>query len=145
MEFLKVEEEDLTTILDIENKSFIHPYKMKDLIYELKENPVSYFYKCVDESVIKGFIIFWITFDSATICQVATKEEYRKQGVADYLVKESEKILKKENVEFYTLEVRASNLKAQNLYLKNGFSKITTKERYYDNGEDAIYMVKGEI
>ena len=42
-----------------------------------------------------------------------------------------------------TLEVRVSNYKAINFYKKHGFSTILTKEKYYENGEDAYYMMKG--
>ena len=40
-----------------------------------------------------------------------------------------------------TLEVRVSNLVAQQLYLKYGFRASGTRPRYYtDNGEDALIM-----
>jgi len=40
-----------------------------------------------------------------------------------------------------TLEVRVSNITAQNLYLKYGFQKTGLRKGYYlDNREDAIIM-----
>jgi ribosomal-protein-alanine N-acetyltransferase len=40
-----------------------------------------------------------------------------------------------------TLEVRVSNIAAQQLYLKYGFQPVGTRKRYYtDNGEDALIM-----
>lgn len=40
-----------------------------------------------------------------------------------------------------TLEVRASNMVAQNLYGKYGFLSYGKRPKYYsDNGEDAIIM-----
>ena len=45
-------------------------------------------------------------------------------------------------VETVTLEVRESNLKAINLYTKNGYERVIVKPKYYSNGEDALYMVK---
>ncbi|OGO06584.1 MAG: hypothetical protein A2Y73_04695 [Chloroflexi bacterium RBG_13_56_8] len=40
-----------------------------------------------------------------------------------------------------TLEVRAGNFTAQNLYLKYGFSFVGTRKGYYsDNREDALLM-----
>lgn len=146
MKIVRATLDDLQSIIKIENESFNHPFKEKDLVYEISENPFATYLLAKDElNNVIGFIDFWITFDSATINQIAVALDARRQGVATKLIEESEIILKKENVEFFTLEVRKSNQKAINLYEKCGFSKITIKEKYYENGEDAIYMAKGEI
>jgi len=43
---------------------------------------------------------------------------------------------------YATLEVRVSNLRAQNLYKALGFVSVGKRKRYYeDNGEDAFLMV----
>ncbi|HKL73012.1 MAG TPA: ribosomal protein S18-alanine N-acetyltransferase [Candidatus Onthovivens sp.] len=122
------------------------PLSLKDIQYELKENPVSkilgYF---DDDQQLVGFIDFWITFDSSTIYYLAVHPSFRKGGIATKLFREVFKILKEENVFFLTLEVRVSNLAAIKLYEKVGFEKVTIKENYYEFKEDAIYMVKGVV
>ena len=40
-----------------------------------------------------------------------------------------------------TLEVSIKNTEAYNLYLKNGFIEVATREKYY-NGVDALLMLK---
>lgn len=145
MEFKVATTDDLKAIKGIEDESFHKPFTLEELIYEIKENPFSKYILCLIDGKIVGFINFWITFDSATINQIATKKEYRNKGIATNLLEYAETLLKKENVEFFTLEVRESNVAAINLYLKFGFIKISVKKGYYDDGEDAIYMVKGEI
>lgn len=125
---------------------FVKPYTKQQVKYEIVENPTSNILLAVSDEnpkLIYGFIDFWITFDSATICQIAVKKEYQNQGVASMLLNESYMILKANDVLFYTLEVREHNTNAINLYLKHGFTKVTTKEQYYANGENAIYMLKG--
>lgn len=145
MEFKVATTDDLKVIKEIEDESFHKPFTLEELTYEIKENPFSKYILCLIDGKIIGFINFWITFDSATINQIATKKEYRNKGIATNLLEYAETLLKKENVEFFTLEVRESNVAAINLYLKFGFIKISVKKGYYDDGEDAIYMVKGEI
>ena len=50
-------------------------------------------------------------------------------------------LCKKNNVIDINLEVRASNIKAQNLYKKFGFIEEGIRKKYYeDNKEDAILM-----
>lgn len=136
---------DLKEISEIENESFENPFNETQLIYEIKENPFSKYLLALDDDKIVGFINFWITFDSATINQIAVKKEARNSGIGTKLIIESEKILKENSVEFYTLEVRKSNEPAINLYKKCGFCVVSTKNSYYEDGEDALYMVKGEI
>ena len=136
--------DDIDEICSMETL-FVKPYTKEQVRYEIVENPTSNILLAVDDDLklVYGFIDFWITFDSATICQIAVKKEYQNQGVASMLLNESYKILKANDVIFYTLEVREHNTNAINLYLKHGFTKVTIKEQYYENGENAIYMLKG--
>ena len=141
---------DIDSIERIENESFSNPFKRADLLYEISENPVSEnpvskFYVLESEDRVVGYIDFWITFTSATIDKIAIEKKSRNKGFAGKLLEFSLSILKENDVEFYTLEVRKSNVAAINLYKKFGFNEVTIKKNYYDDGEDAIYMVKGLI
>ena len=141
----KATKEDLKAIKEIEDESFLNPFKENDLLYEIEENPVSEFDVLVVDDEIVAYLDYWITFDSATIDKIAVKKNKRNQGFAGFLLKNAIENLKKQNVEFFTLEVRKSNLPTRNMYEKYGFQKVTIKEKYYEDGEDAIYMVKGLI
>ena len=44
-------------------------------------------------------------------------------------------------IQTLTLEVRVGNIPAINFYKKYGFEIEVTKPHYYDNGEDAYYMI----
>lgn len=145
MEFKIASVDDIEFIKLIEDESFKNPFSKEQIKYEIEENPFSKYILCLIDNKIVGFINFWITFNSATINQIAVSKLYRNKGIATKLIEYAENLLKKEEVEFFTLEVRKSNEAAINLYLKNGFMKVSEKKQYYDNGEDAIYMVKGEI
>lgn len=129
---LKIEEDDDKEKLSLEN-----------LNYEVNENPVSNIivYK-IDDSIV-GYLDYWITFDSSTIFKIIVKKEYRNKSIASKLLEYSINHLKKENVLYLTLEVRKSNLSAINLYHKFNFEDVVIKEKYYKDGEDAIYMVRG--
>ncbi len=143
MEIVKVIEKDLPSILEIENECFKHPYQAKDFLYELNENPFSNFYCLKKDGKIVSYIIYWITFDSATICKIATKKSKRKLGFAGFLLENALNSLKKQDVLFVTLEVRVSNINAIELYKKYGFNKVNIKEKYYEDKEDALYMMRG--
>ena len=132
--------EDMKALLELE-ECFAAPWKENNLTYELKENPVNTFLVLTLDNVVIGFIDYWITFDSATITQIAINENYRHKGLARMLLKEMYDDCYAKKVRNITLEVRVSNTNAIKLYGKFGFKTILTKERYYDNGEDALYMI----
>lgn len=137
---------DLEAIKEIEDESFINPFTKEDLLYEISQNPVSNFLVLEKDGLVVGFIDYWVTFDSATIDQIAVKKSERNQGFAKILLEKSINDLKElGEVSFLTLEVRTSNEPAINLYKSFGFQKVTIKEKYYDDGEDAVYMVKGLV
>ena len=138
---------DLDQVMKIEKECFIHPYDLKQMLYEMNENPVSYLYSALIDNKVVGFIDFYITFNSASICQIAVSKEYRRKGVGNMLIGQMIKDCKskEEPVEFLTLEVRKSNETAQKFYKKHKFEEITTKKSYYDDGEDALYLVRSII
>ena len=137
---------DLEAIKEIEDESFINPFTKEDLLYEISQNPVSNFLVLEKDDLVVGFLDYWVTFDSATIDQIAIKKSERNQGFAKILLGKSINDLKElGEVSFFTLEVRKSNEPAINLYKSFGFQKVTIKEKYYDDGEDAIYMIKGLV
>ena len=146
MNIRKAKISDLEAIKEIEDESFINPFTKEDLLYEISQNPVSNFFVLEKDGLVVGFIDYWVTFDSATIDQIAVKKSERNQGFAKILLEKSINNLKElGEVSFFTLEVRASNEPAINLYKSFGFQKVTIKEKYYDDGEDAIYMIKGLV
>jgi len=137
--------EDFYAVQAIENECFKEPYTTEDLIYEFEKNPVNKIIVAVDENKIIGFIDFLITFNSATIMQVAVTKAYRGNGIAMQLLKEMEQSFPKnidDIVETITLEVRESNEPAKNLYIKDGYEVVVIKNHYYKDGENAIYMLK---
>lgn len=145
MEIRKVQEKDFLDLLKLEKDCFSCPYNEQQMNYEIYENPCSIIYVVVEEDKVVGYIDFWVTFNSATIARICVDKLYRNRGFAGDLLLKSEEILKQKQVEFYTLEVRRSNEAAIAFYKKHGFALITIKRRYYENGEDALYMMKGEI
>ena len=88
-----------------------------------------------------GMIVIWFIIDEVHIATIAVHPDYRRKGVARSLV--SQAFLQAEELGFdrMTLEVRASNIGAQELYKQFGFRSSGLRRRYYkDNQEDAIIM-----
>ena len=138
-----MEESDLDLVMYLENASFISPWGLKEMLYELNENPVSSLWViCSSMTGVVGFIDYWITFDSATIAQICVNPLYRRRGLGIELLNEAYKDCKAQKVRNITLEVREKNISAIKLYEKFGFKKVLVKTNYYTNGDNAIYMIK---
>ena len=99
-----------------------------------------YIAKCNGENV--GFITATHVQDFADIESVFINPSYRKSGIAKKLLLELEKELKSKGVESVLLEVRLSNTPAISLYKGCDFKEISTRKKYYADGEDALVLKK---
>jgi ribosomal-protein-alanine N-acetyltransferase len=69
------------------------------------------------------------------------EKEYRRKNIATKLLESMWKILEKKDIHSITLEVNCNNAAAIKFYEKNGFEKVSVREKYYGN-EDAFLMIK---
>lgn len=140
--------EDLPSVMEIEHLCFINPWNEEQFVYEIEENVYSNPWVVElsntnsDNVAIVGFCVYWQTFDSATICQIAVHPEIQRRQLGSAMMDEIINDCYAKRVQTLTLEVRKSNTKAINFYLKHGFEQVTVKEKYYTDGEDAIYMTR---
>jgi ribosomal-protein-alanine N-acetyltransferase len=94
-----------------------------------------------DRQYIIGFAGFWVMADEAHVVNIAVPETYRCQGIGELLLISTIDLAIELNARITTLEVRASNTAALNLYHKYGFTQVGLRRDYYiDNKEDAILM-----
>ena len=90
---------------------------------------------------IVGFAGIWVLADEAHITNLAVRKRYRRRGIGELLLISIIDLAKELKASIMTLEVRASNLPAQNLYRKYGFTQVGIRRGYYlDNREDGILM-----
>ena len=95
-------------------------------------------YIYVDNSKVKGVIVFNLIYDRIEIEYIIVEEQYRNKGIATSLLDYISKINDIKNI---TLEVRKSNLSAIKLYEKNGFEIVAERKNYYKE-EDGLLMIK---
>jgi len=134
---------DVDSLASIAKQSFKSGFTKQAFVNEFKENPFCKILILENEEEIIGYLDYWITFDSSTIAEIAILDKYRKLGYASMLMDYMVDDLKKNEVLSSTLEVRKSNVAAINLYKKYDYKEVKVKTAYYEDGEDAIYMVKG--
>ena len=141
----RMEEEDLRSVCAIEKLSFPSPWQETIFLGEIHNIPISYPYVMVhknDQSVI-GYVIYWKIREEVHINNIAVHPDFRRKGIARYVLREILDKVKKEGVRFVTLEVRPSNKAALSLYRKLGFQAFGVRENYYlKPREDALILGK---
>lgn len=90
---------------------------------------------------IVGYAGIWVMTDEAHVTTIASHPDVRGRGVGELLLVALVHRSIEVGARWMTLEVRASNSVAQNLYRKYTFKEMGVRRRYYsDNGEDALVM-----
>ncbi len=98
------------------------------------------------EDFIVGFAGCWIMADETHITEIAVRGPYRRQGIAQLMMINLIEMGIEQKANLATLEVRATNTGAQQLYEKMGFEKVGVRKAYYtDNHEDALIMTNSNI
>ena len=90
---------------------------------------------------ITGFAGIWMLAGEGHITNIAVRGEYRGRRLGELLLLATIDLGQSLDAMFMTLEVRASNIVAQALYNKYGFTEMGVRKGYYlDNHENAIIM-----
>ncbi len=136
---------DLNHIIKIEKEAFSNPWNVKFFREELNYNTFALYLTAKVNKEVVGYTGCWFKdrVKEIHIVNLAIKKEFRRKNIATYLINEIINMAKTINFNKITLEVRASNEKAINLYEKLDFKKTNIVPNYYlDNKEDAILMIK---
>jgi ribosomal-protein-alanine N-acetyltransferase len=95
---------------------------------------------------IVGFSGFWMMMKEAHIIAIGVRNGYRRLGIGEGLLIATIELAQVVNANIVTLEVRASNEVAQELYKKYGFQVAGKRLKYYSSdGEDAMIMSTDNI
>ncbi len=90
----------------------------------------------------KGFILCRTVLDETEILTLCVLPDYRRQGVASFLLAEA--FRRAVGTRFF-LEVNENNRAALALYSKMGFEVVGKRKKYYNNKDDAFIMRKDNV
>jgi len=156
---------DVPIVAAIERLSFPTPWPTSSFLYELSNRTRS-FYRVLlkaegrgtasregrwrrwlrgvidrpEESRVIGYVGFRLQSAEAHISTVAVHPDWRGNGLGELLLLTAIEQALELGSSAVSLEVRASNRAAQNLYRKYGFRFTSVHRGYYRDGEDAWLM-----
>lgn len=132
--------EDLDVIVELEKILFSPPWSLESFEYEL-EQPYSESYVVVCGDRIVAYFMMWSLFDEMHILNIAVILEYRRKGIARWLLETFIEKSQQNQIRIIHLEVRESNVGAIRLYEKIGFKIVGRRRNYYSEpSEDALLM-----
>ena len=129
---------DFKAICDIEYDNFTkEDFAMSkaSIRYHLKHNIV---YVITDNENIVGYALYLKRKYYFRLYSIAILKKYHGKGLGEKLLKDSISIINKS----ISLEVKETNQKAINLYIKNGFKIIKKLINYYPGEKDGLKMVR---
>ena len=146
--FAKKEHIDL--ISEFEQSNFYNEAYSFDMLSEmLKDNYLlknnDNIFEISNEDELIGYIIFHVSEDFTDIYKIFIRDSDKRKGYATMLLEKVIDISKRYNSKKLMVEVRSNNEVAINFYLKNEFTKISTRDNYYKNPTDDALILERRL
>ena len=133
--------EDIPAVVQLDHVSFSLPWPERSFRFEVTDKPASRCWVAEIDRRIAGMVVAWLFVNEVHIATIATHPDFRRLGIGGRLLSHTLLQALEEGARSSFLEVRESNLAAQELYRKFGYEETGRRRRYYrDNDEDAILM-----
>ena len=126
----------------LERECFADPWSQQSIASEL-HNPLSLWLVAQEGQTLLGYVGSQTCQDETDMMNIAVSPASRRQGVARALIEALVSALRERSSKQLTLEVRASNGPARQLYESLGFLQVGLRKNYYRNPkEDALILRK---
>ncbi len=139
-----IELRDVKGVHEIETLCFATPWSEESIRHDVEENVVARWLVLDDGAGrVIAYAGMWLVLDEAHVCNIAVHPDFRGRGYGRQVLTALIDLAQANSMHLMELEVRRSNLVAQNLYHACGFIDVGYRKRYYeDNGEDALLMFR---
>lgn len=90
---------------------------------------------------ILAYACWWTVVDEVQLVNIGVRKSARRQRIAEALVREGMETAERNGMAYLYLEVRVSNLPAQALYRKFGFTVASLRKGVYDLPKEDGYIM----
>lgn len=132
----------LDLLMAVETSAYTHPWTRGNFIDAMAAG-----YQCqllMAQDELLGYFIAMRGVDEAHLLNITVTPRHQRQGWAHLLLDALALWARAQGAQWLWLEVRASNLRAQQIYHRHGYRRVGERKHYYpaENGqrEDAIVM-----
>ena len=136
----RMQEADLPRVVDIERECFGERWTLASFQNELANSASTYFVAIEGEQIV-GYAGYWLILEEAHVTTIGVDPAFQRRGLGELLMLDLIEHAAQHGARWVTLEVRLSNIGAQKMYEKFGFTSLGRRKGYYqDNREDALIM-----
>lgn len=140
LNILPLQQEHVPYMQPLEKACFGSQWTATDFQREL-DNPSCHYFVSQFNNQLIGYLGYWQILEEAHITAIAVHPDFQKRHAAQQMMCKMLQDCLKRNINWITLEVKESNIKAQNLYHKFGFSVLGRRKNYYQaDKQDALIM-----
>lgn len=134
--------EHLDAVLAVEQSAYSHPWSRRNFLDTLAAGHNALCLLGGDELI--GYFVAMPGFEEVHLLNITVAPACQRQGWALVLLDALVLWSRAQRAEWLWLEVRASNIRAQQVYLRRGFVRVGQRKAYYPAGhglrEDAVVM-----
>ena len=105
-------------------------------------NKFARFYVATFNDLVIGYLSCWMVEDTVDIINVVIDKNYQHFGYGQALFSKMEEEAKLSGCTNVMLEVKETNDRAINFYLKQGYEVISMRKNYYQDHTNALIMKK---
>lgn len=139
--FEPMTEARLDEVVAIERRAYGHPWTRGNFADSLKSGYQAQLLCAGD--VLLGYFVAMQGVDEVHLLNITVAPEYQGQGWGRVMLDALALWSRAQGAQWLWLEVRTSNMRAQQVYLRYGYRRVGERKNYYpaDHGrEDAIVM-----
>lgn len=137
---------DIPAVTRIERTSFTTVWPSDAFYNELSTNKLAHYFVGRFDDRVVAYGGIWVILEDSHVTTLAVDPEYRGRRFGEVLLLRLIDEAIERGAAWITLEVRESNIVAQRLYRKYGFTTVTMRSGYYsDDNESALIMWAGSL
>ena len=141
IELLPMRRRHLKSVIAIEERIFPSPWSLGLYLSELSQPSTRAYYVARLGPDVVGYAGMMMVVGEAHVTNVGVAPEWQRHGIGRRLLLQLAKEARQRSAQHLTLEVRVSNVGAQDLYHEFGFVPAGIRKNYYaEVNEDAIVM-----
>jgi ribosomal-protein-alanine N-acetyltransferase len=142
-----MEIKDVPQVMEIEEEAQEYPWTDRIFIDCLKLGYQGYLIREINTNKVVCFSFFSFAADECHLLNIATAREFQRRGLAKELLKYCLDFYKQKQIKYCYLEVRESNIIAQQMYGEFGFKISGIRKDYYQavDGRESAFVMSLEV
>lgn len=142
LRFAPLTVERLDAVLAVEQRAYSHPWSRRNFLDTLQ---AGHHAVCLlADEVLLGYFVAMPGFQEVHLLNLTVAPDHQRQGWARLMLRSLSAWARAQSAEWLWLEVRLSNTRAQQVYLRHGFNRVGLRKAYYPDShgqrEDAVVM-----